>query len=334
MAGNISSSLPPNTYYLLPYLIYCIISKNLKKRAKLPFVLKEYPAKIGERINVYLIKNHGLSPSNAQNLLDRGKVFDKEMKQLKKTDVITTEDIFISEFIGITKGLKPIFSTDDFAIFDKPSGIMVHPVNKFTPYCLLDEVKYHFGRSANIVHRIDADTYGLVLISKNKEAEIELKTMFEKKLYTKKYLAIANGILENQKTINSPIKDDLASTIRVKMTTAENGKESLTIINPIKINHTKNQTLVEALPLTGRQHQIRVHLESIGHKILGDPIYGIDEIIADKYLCKELSLEDRLYHTSSHRLWLHADYLEFSYKDIIYKFHSKNEELVEFFNKN
>lgn len=300
----------------------------------MPFILKEYPTKIGEKINIHLIKNHHLPPSNAQNLLDRGKVFDKNMNQLKKTDLIPTDTIYISEFIGITKGLKPLFSTDDFAIFDKPSGIMVHPVNKFTPYCLLDEVKYHFGSIANIVHRIDAETSGLILISRTKEAEIELKTMFEKKLYTKKYLAIANGIIKDKKTINFPIKDDINSTIRVKMTTADNGKESLTIINPIQINHTKNQTLVEALPLTGRQHQIRVHLESIGHNILGDPIYGIDEIIADKYLCKELSIEDRLYHTSSHRLWLHADYLEFSYKDILYKFHSKNKELLEFFNKN
>jgi 23S rRNA pseudouridine1911/1915/1917 synthase len=332
MAGNTSSSLPHNTYYLLPYLIYCIISKNLKERAKLPFTLKEYPSQIGERIQLHLIKNHALSPSNAQNLLDRGKIFDANMNKLKKSDIIQTNSIFISEFVGSTKGLKPIFTTDDFAIFDKPSGVMVHPVHKFTPYCLLDEVKYHFGSNANIVHRIDAETSGLVLVARTKQAEIELKTMFENKGYKKEYLAVVTGIINEQIDINEPIDDHKESKLRVKMRVYENGKDSLTIITPLKKDFDKNRTLVKAVPITGRQHQIRVHLEHIGHRIVGDPIYGIDEDIGDAYLCKTLSDEDRIKHTLSHRLWLHADYLEFNYKNVIYKFVSKNDELLKFFN--
>jgi 23S rRNA pseudouridine1911/1915/1917 synthase len=334
MAGNIPSSLPTTIYRLLPYLIYCIISKNLKKRAKLPFVLKEYPSQIGDRIQLHLIKNHGLSPSNAQNLLDRGKIFDADMNKLKKSDTIQTDSIFISEFAGSTRGLKPIFTTDDFAIFDKPSGVIVHPVHKFTQYCLLDEVKYHFGSNANIVHRIDAETSGLVLVARTKEAEIELKTMFENKGYKKEYLAVVNGIINEQIEIDKPIDDHKESKLRVKMGVFESGKDSLTIITPLKKDFIQNRTLVKAVPITGRQHQIRVHLDHIGHTIIGDPIYGIDEEIGDAYLCKTLSDEDRIKYTLSHRLWLHAEYLEFSYKDIIYKFHSKNTELLEFFNKN
>ena len=91
--------------------------------------------------------------------------------------------------------------------------------------------------------------------------------------------------------------------------------------------------MVEALPLTGRQHQIRVHLHHIGHTILGDPIYGVDDENAENYLNKSLSVEDRIEVTKSHRLWLHANYLEFVYKGINYKVFSKNRDLFDEFKK-
>ena len=112
----------------------------------------------------------------------------------------------------------------------------------------------------------------------------------------------------------------------------EGGKESITIIKPIKYNKEKDLTLIEVIPLTGRQHQIRVHLHSIGYTILGDPIYGIDDVNAENYLNKTLSLDDRFKVTGSSRLWLHANYLEFTYKNITYKIYSKNQDLKnEFF---
>ena len=104
------------------------------------------------------------------------------------------------------------------------------------------------------------------------------------------------------------------------------------IIKPIKYNKEKDLTLIEVIPLTGRQHQIRVHLHSIGYTILGDPIYGIDDVNAENYLNKTLSLDDRFKVTGSSRLWLHANYLEFTYKNITYKIYSKNQDLKnEFF---
>lgn len=109
----------------------------------------------------------------------------------------------------------------------------------------------------------------------------------------------------------------------------ENGKESTTIIKPIKYNKEKDLTLIEAIPLTGRQHQIRVHLHSIGHTILGDPIYGVDDENAENYLNKTLSKEDRFKITGSSRLWLHANHLEFPYKGVTYKIYSKNQEILE-----
>ena len=211
---------------------------------------------------------------------------------------------------------------------------MVHTISKNTPYSLLDEIRYHFGENANLIHRIDAETSGLVIVGKNKKSEIELKDMFQEKKYHKSYLAIVCGKIDKELKIDKNI-DKEGLLIGVKMKTCqkeEGGKESITIIKPIKYNKEKDLTLIEAIPLTGRQHQIRVHLHSIGHTILGDPIYGVDDVNAENYLNKTLSLEDRFKVTGSSRLWLHANYLEFIYKNITYKIYSKNQDLKnEFF---
>jgi 23S rRNA pseudouridine1911/1915/1917 synthase len=95
------------------------------------------------------------------------------------------------------------------------------------------------------------------------------------------------------------------------------------LITPISYDENKNQTLVEAIPLTGRQHQIRVHLDSIGHSIVGDTLYGVDVNFANDFLNKKISNEKREEVTKAHRLMLQADYLEFKFLDTIYKFSSK-----------
>ena len=292
----------------------------------MPFVIKNYRVKKGEKIQISLLKELKFNLAKAQRLLAKKRIFSEEGKVLKNGDITESEHINIVEFEGITKGLKPLISFNDFALFDKPTNLMVHPSNRHTPYCLLDEVKYHFGSSGNIVHRIDAETSGLILISKNKKSEKELKVKFETKDYKKSYLAIVEGQIKKEIIIDKPISAHNGN-IKIKMTTGNEGKASQTIIKPIRYNNEKKQTLVEAIPITGRQHQIRVHLDSIGHKIVGDPIYGVDESIADAYLCKTLSDTERINLTGSHRLWLHANYLEFEYNSIIYKFKSLDNEI-------
>jgi len=96
---------------------------------------------------------------------------------------------------------------------------------------------------------------------------------------------------------------------------AEHGKPSQTQINPIYYDKEKNQTIVEALPKTGRQHQIRVHLNHIGHRIVGDPLYGLSFEQAESYLENRQSEDDRITITGASRLMLHAYSLEFNYKN-------------------
>lgn len=297
----------------------------------MPFILKEFDAVVGKKIQLFLLQDVSLSPKLTQRYLGRGRIFDDQQKPFKSGDIIVTQKIYIAVFEGHTRGLKPLLEFKDFAVFDKPTNLMVHPISKKTKYSLLDEIRHHFGENANLIHRIDAETSGLVIVGKDKKSEKILKDMFEAKEYHKSYIAIVEGKIDKELTIDSRLEKE-KKRIGVRMKAGESGKESCTIIKPIDYNEEKNITLVEALPLTGRQHQIRVHLYSVGHKIVGDPIYGVDDDIAEEYLNKTLSLDIREKETGSHRLWLHANYLEFTYKDKTYKLYSKNKEIREFYN--
>ena len=291
----------------------------------MPYIKKEFKTIKGKKIEDFLLEDISIDSKLVLNLLEKGKITDENNKRLQKNQIIKSQFIYIVIFEPITKGLKPIFDSFHFAIFDKPSGIMVHPSShQLDIYTLLDEIKYQLGEKASLVHRIDAETSGLVLVSKNTFSDMVLKNMFEEKKYIKKYHAIVEGNIEKNLEINTPITND-TGLIKLKMKTDLNGKESKTLIKPISYNKEKNQTLVEAIPLTGRQHQIRVHLNSIGHKIVGDPIYGIEEKIADLFLKNKLSEDERLEYTKANRLLLQANYLEFEFLDVIYKFSSRQE---------
>lgn len=298
----------------------------------MPFTLQKYSCEIGQKIDIFVIKNSHKSPYISQRSLARGRIFRPDMTPFKNGDFIDTEYLYLAEFVGVSRGLKPLFTSSKFAIFDKPSNLMVHPNSKKTKYSLLDEIRFHFKENSNLVHRIDAETSGLVLVARNKKSEVELKVMFQDKLYSKKYLAIVQGELKENITIDSPLKKE-GKLIGVRMMASykndESAKEATTHIKPLFYNKDRDLTLIEAVPITGRQHQIRVHLYSIGHRILGDPIYGVDDESAEAYLTKTLNSKKREEVTGSHRLWLHAVYLEFFYENINYKLFSKNSEIFK-----
>ena len=279
----------------------------------MPFLFKKYNTVKGKKVQQFLLDEAKLSSPVSQKLLSKNRVFDDQGSILKNGQILKGEYIQVAVFEGHTRGLKPMFEVQDFAVFDKPSGVMVHPTRKTTEYCLLDEIRHHFGEQADLAHRIDAETSGLVLVAKNKQASTILKTMFEHRKCDKEYLALVKGQLKNNITIDKPISKS-NSTIKVKMTCEnEKGKASITYVHPLEFNKKDNTTLVKAIPITGRQHQIRVHLDSIGHTILGDPIYGVDDQVADEYLRKILPDEKRIELTGAKRLMLHANNLLFFY---------------------
>ncbi len=292
----------------------------------MPYIQEQYEIKEKCLIEDYLIKELDFSSSFATSLLAKGKILDQNNNRLRKKQVIKDGFIKVYIFKAISKGLKPLFDSFHFAIFDKPSGLKVHPSSISSEYTLLDEIQYHFGTQANLVHRIDAETSGLVLISKNPYAEMMLKQMFEDKKYKKKYYAWVEKEIKEECEITAKIQN-ASSFIKLKMQAGKQGKDSTTLIQPLR--YKNNATLVQAIPITGRQHQIRVHLDFLGHRIIGDPIYGIDENACNDILNREMSDEERLEITGATRLLLHAVYLEFTFLKQNYKFYSKQDFLKQ-----
>lgn len=288
----------------------------------MPYILKRYEVKKGQKIEEFLVETVKLKEGLSLKLLQKGRIIDDKKKRLQKGYVLKSGFIEVSVFEAITKGLTSMFQSEHFAIFDKPSGLIVHPSARSTNYTLLDEIRYHFGDEASLVHRIDAETSGLVLVSKNKYSHMILSSMFEQKEFIKKYKAIVQNELKEEIIIDEPIAPS-DGLIKIKMRVSTNGKESKTKIKAISFDKSKNQTLVEAIPYTGRQHQIRVHLDFIGHQIVGDPIYGLEESFVNDFLQNRISKTQRVEITGSSRLMLHAYYLEFSFLNRIYKFCSK-----------
>lgn len=287
------------------------------------FVKKRFILNKKVKAFLFLMKEFGISQKEAQKWIDKKRVRVNGKLLIKKAEIIEGE-VEVSLYEPSPLGLKPIFQTNDFALFDKPSGVLVHPKNRETKHSLTDDVRALFGREANITHRIDKETSGLVLCSKNKISEKYFKMAFERREIKKGYLAYVKGKIDRDLKIEAPIlKNREYSQIKLKVIIDENGKRAVTFVKPIKYFPSLNVTLIEATPLTGRQHQIRAHMFHVKHPIVGDPIYGIDFKDAQKYLDGKMSPKERVRITGGDRLYLHAYWLEFKYKGLIYKIYSK-----------
>jgi 23S rRNA pseudouridine1911/1915/1917 synthase len=286
------------------------------------FVVKEFEIN-NEKVLDFLVKKLGFSLREAKRAIDRGRVSINGEKVTHKSQKATGKlKCIVFEPNGY--GLKPIFETTHFAIFDKPSGVAIHPKKLANTKSLLDDVRALWGNDANLVHRLDKETSGLVMASKNKFAESILKRAFQDKDIKKTYLALVKGKLQKPLTIKKPIAVNKDENIKVKVLIHPEGKESITIVKPIKIFN--DFTLVECDLLTGRQHQIRVHLFSIGHPIVGDPLYGVENDFANRYLNKQISKEERIKVTGADRLMLHSYKLEFEFMNNKYVIKSNSFE--------
>lgn len=175
--------------------------------------------------------------------------------------------------------IEPVYEDGDYLVIDKAMGIPCIVTGKKP--CLLNGLKYLYpDEKFHIITRLDKDTAGLVLLAKNAPATFALKDI------QKTYLALAEGKIEGKTTLNLPIADDNG----FKRYVSDSGKPSVTEVEPI--NFDGKNTLVECRLLTGRTHQIRVHLSYIGHPIVGDTLYGngVGEFNGGQNLiCKKLS---------------------------------------------
>jgi 23S rRNA pseudouridine1911/1915/1917 synthase len=278
----------------------------------LPFVKKKFFVEEKQRAFIYLIKELGYTQKEAQRMIAKGRMIIDDRIVLKASQEIQGEIEFIC-FNPITKGLSPDYIHKEFVVYSKPSGLLVHPQNRYTAYSLIDELKHRYGKDANITHRIDQETSGLVLCALNKQSERDIKMMFEERNMKKKYLALVHGKIKDSISINERLlrEQDESSIVRMVVKVHDKGKQSRTDISPLKYYKDLDMTLVECKPYTGRQHQIRVHLFHVKHPIVGDPIYGQSENNIIKFLDKKITCKERINYSGASRLLLHANELEF-----------------------
>lgn len=226
------------------------------------------------------------------------------------------------------KEIKIIFENDDLLIINKPSGLVVHPFDYSIEYTLIDFLHEKYPeiftiennvtlqdkrviQLGGIVHKLDRDTSGIMVIAKTKEVFDELKSQFRNHLINKSYIALVEGIVaDNNFTIDVPLgrsKKEYKQSTNPKNPRGEL-REAITGVEVVKRNETT--TLVKLLPKTGRTHQLRAHMSSIGHPIVGDKVYGSK--------------------IDSERIMLHAESLGFNIGEEEYSF--KVEVPVEFLN--
>lgn len=238
-----------------------------------------------ERIDIFLSKKLCVSRNKIKNLIDLEKI-KLNGKNFSPSYKIKTDDIIeYDETIEIEPEIKPenipldiIYEDDDLIVLNKQKGLICHPTSHNFNNTLVNALLFHTKNLSNIeknrpgiVHRLDCDTSGLMLIAKNNESHIKLQTDIKTKKTIRKYLAICHGIInENEGIIDKPLIHSLGKT--VKMQVSDTGLNSVT---KFKVIERFNQaTYLEIELLTGRTHQIRCHFSSINHPILGDNLYG------------------------------------------------------------
>ncbi len=177
--------------------------------------------------------------------------------------------------------LAILYEDDDVIAIDKPAGMVVHPAAGHSSGTLVNAILWHFpdiegvgeGGRPGIVHRLDKDTSGVILVAKNARAHRHLQDQFKERTIAKTYLALVHGHISPERgLIDAPIGRHLRHRKRMAIVPITKGRAARTEYESIAFYDA--DTLVAAHPLTGRTHQIRVHLASIGHPVVGDTVYG------------------------------------------------------------
>lgn len=424
------------------------------KKIKIANLLSEFAASENASDNVVqnansrafkvLMNALGVSMSEAQRLIDKGRLFCNGEVVSAKNEILRGEIELIS-YENAPRGQKPIFNNQNFAVFDKQSGILSHPNGRNCAYSLCDEIWHLYGAQAGVAHRLDRETSGLILVAKDKKTQTIFKTLFEKRLVKKEYLALVSGQTPLEFSVDLPMKsacdevktrmrlcplseggkeartefkrlcyfseqdllnlsremknaadknlnltetlenfasfesgfeskfdekasDDLfclacenAFESKFKRKFSENACDDLPCLNSFDskfdeskkrqkefsarknsacdeseiqlskgFDFSKGASLLLARPLTGRQHQIRLHLFASGFAILGEPLYGLERADIERILDKQMSAFERVSLTGATRLCLHSNRLAFEFGGKSYDILSQRDIRAEF----
>lgn len=240
-----------------------------------------------KRIDAYISENTEYSRTAIQRLLEENKIMVNGKKEKASYKVQNGDKIEIEEEPAKEIELKAqdipveiLYEDDDIIVVNKPKGMVVHPANGNPDGTLVNAIMSICKDSLSgiggeirpgIVHRLDKNTSGAIIIAKNDKAHINLSEQLKNHEINKTYIALVRGVVkENNATINMPI--GRSKKDRKKMDVDKNGKEAITHFKVIK--RYSDCTLLEINIETGRTHQIRVHLSHIGYPIIGDDVYS------------------------------------------------------------
>lgn len=239
------------------------------------------------RIDKYITDRTDYSRNLVLNLLKQGSILvnEKKVKPSYKVhvgDKITIEDVKINneEITPWDYPLDIVYEDDDIIIVNKPSGMVVHPGAGNHEHTLVNALKSHTDKLSDIngverlgiVHRIDKDTSGLIIVAKTNKAHEILGEYFKNHSIKREYIALLCGVLPHDTaTIEAPIGRDEKNRLRMTVT-PNNSKRAVTHLTVLK--RYKEYTLVKARLETGRTHQIRVHTKYIGYPVYNDPVYA------------------------------------------------------------
>ena len=241
----------------------------------------------GDRIDKFVSDKLDISRSRVQKLIEDGNItidgkLAKSSSKVESGQVIMVE---IPELIPLEVGAEEIpldilYEDDDVIVVNKPKGMVVHPANGNYTGTLVNAIMAHCKDNLSgingvirpgIVHRIDKDTSGVLVIAKNDKAHLHLASQLKEHTMTRVYIAIARGVFKEETgTINAPIGRNPKD--RKKMGIVANGRHAVTHYKVLK--QLEDAAILEVKLETGRTHQIRVHMAYINHPLLGDTVYS------------------------------------------------------------
>ena len=217
----------------------------------------------------------------------------------------------------------------DLLVINKPAGLVCHPTKGDEYSSLISRARLHLGAGSEpqLINRLDRETSGVTLVGKNAETALEIRRIWERRDVVKKYLAIVHGTVEKEEgLIDAPLGRDTRSPVAIKDCVTPGGASAQTQFRVLRrFRRVEGEfSLLEIQPLTGRKHQIRIHLAHIGNAIVGDKLYGPDENIYLDFVSYRMTDAQRQQLILPHHA-LHAGEVGFGWRGEERRFNAKAE---------